>query len=230
MQKMGLLNRVVILGAVSIFSGSLLAQAPDISKYFGADVDPATKARLQERITEINSNPAKAAEFAEAARHRTVLCKACHGEDGKSIKEQVPNIAGQNLDYMIDQMVRYRAGARYDAWMGSLAKGFTDDDIINIAIHFSRMPEVVAADGDPALVEQGRKIFADQCVNCHGTNGKGNEGYARLAGQRADYVVKILHGFKDHNGRRINPWMTAVSMRLNDEQIKAVASYISQLK
>ena len=215
-----------VVGGVLLWSNT---QA-DVSEYFGVHLDDKTKAQIVARIQEIQNNPETAAVLKEKIRHRTVLCKTCHGEDGKSIKPGVPNLAAQNLDYLVDQLIRFRNGVRYDGWMTGLAKGFSNDDIVNIAIKYATMPPVYSDNGDKELIPEGKLLFQEHCGKCHGADGKGNKGYARLAGQRADYVVKILKGFRERNGRRENPWMTAVSMRLSMEQIKAVASYVSSLK
>lgn len=217
---------------VSIAGGLLLSNAAqaDVSQYFGIHLDAETKEHLAKRIKKIQGNPEKAAVLKEKIRHRTVVRKTCHGEDGKAVTPEVPNLAAQNMDYLIDQMIKYRRGLRYDSWMTALAKGFSDDDIVNIAIKYSTMPPLHSDNGDKTLISQGEKVFVEHCNKCHGADGTGNEGYARLAGQPADYVVKILKGFRESNGRRANPWMTVVSMRLSDAQMEAVASYVSHLK
>lgn len=211
-------------------SAASAAKKNSESEYFGVDLDAETKSGLQAKIAEIKSDKDKRTVFMEAARHRTVLCKTCHGEDGKAIKPLTPNLAGQNMDYLIDQMKRYQSKDRYDFWMSNLAVGFSDEDIIKIAILYSTKPEVTSADGDPALSKKGKEIFTKVCVECHGEDGKGKQGYARLAGQRSDYVVKMLKEFRDRTGRRSNPWMTAVSLRLKEADMMAVASYISHMQ
>lgn len=222
-----LLSAIIFGGGVLLYGG---VSAEGVSEFFGIELDDETKARLAEKIAEIEADPKKRTEFMEGVRHRTVLCKACHGEDGKAVKPLTPNLAGQNLDYLIDQMMRYKSGNRYDGWMTALAKGFTDEDIVRISIKYASLPEVTSADGDPALIPRGKEIFHDVCQECHGEDGKGKQGYARLAGQQSDYVVKILKEFRDRTGRRVNPWMTAVSIRLNEADMAAVASYISHMK
>lgn len=218
----------VVLGV--ILNLSSLTYGEGISEYFGVDLDAETKARLEDKIAEIEADPEKRAVFMESVRHRTVLCKTCHGEDGKAVKPLTPNLAGQNLDYLIDQMMRYKSGNRYDTWMTALAKGFSDEDFVRISIKYAGLPEVVSADGDPQLIPRGEEVFQQVCQECHGEDGKGKKGYARLAGQQSDYVVKILKEFRDRTGRRTNPWMTAVSIRLSKADMAAVASYISHMK
>jgi cytochrome c553 len=40
----------------------------------------------------------------------------------------------------------------------------------------------------------------------------------------------MLTEFRDRTGRRSNPWMTAVAIRLSEPQMTAVATYIANLK
>ena len=51
-----------------------------------------------------------------------------------------------------------------------------------------------------------------------------------MAGQNIDYLIdQMLRVFRDRSGRRSNPWMTAVALRLDDVQMEAVASYIANM-
>ncbi|WP_456415760.1 c-type cytochrome [Thiolapillus sp.] len=199
-------------------------------QYFGTTLDDKTLETIEATLFMLSTNPNKRAVFNTTTRNRTVLCKTCHGEDGKAVKPMTPNLAAQNADYLVDQLRKFRSRQRYDFWMTSLSQGFSDEEIINIAIWYSLKPEVSSATGDRNLIPKGQKIFQEHCSKCHRKDGKGNKGYARLAGQQADYIVKVLKAFRDRSGHRTNPWMTAVALRLSEEDMQAVASYISHLK
>jgi cytochrome c553 len=43
---------------------------------------------------------------------RLGLCAACHGEHGIATGKTIPNLAGQNLDYMRNALIQYQSGAR----------------------------------------------------------------------------------------------------------------------
>jgi cytochrome c553 len=43
---------------------------------------------------------------------RLGLCAACHGERGVAAAKNLPNLAGQNLDYLRSAIEQYRSGAR----------------------------------------------------------------------------------------------------------------------
>ena len=40
------------------------------------------------------------------------LCASCHGERGIASAATIPNLAGQNLDYLRNALLQYRSGAR----------------------------------------------------------------------------------------------------------------------
>ena len=43
---------------------------------------------------------------------RLGLCAACHGEHGVATGKTIPNLAGQNLDYLRNALIQYQSGAR----------------------------------------------------------------------------------------------------------------------
>lgn len=185
---------------------------------------------LEQRIDEIGKNKKMKQSMVKEGRDRTVLCNTCHGTDGMAVQPQTPNLAGQNPVYIVDQFQRFGDGRRNDYLMSNLAKTFSLDDKIKIALYYAEKEMAVSGGGIPELLQEGQQLYKKTCVECHGDNGRGQEGYARLAGQRFDYVVKMLKEFRDRTGRRVNVWMTGVAIRLNDRDIEAVATYLANLK
>lgn len=189
----------------------------------------ALRKALDERISAIKSNPALHARMKREGKERTILCKSCHGDEGIAVKPLVPNLAGQNPVYLVDQFQRFSDGRRNDYWMSNLSKTFSDEDIIKIALYYADMEANPSQTGKPEQMARGKELFQEVCIKCHGENGKGQEGYAMLAGQRPDYVVKMLKEFRDRTGRRVNLWMTGVAIRLSDQDMESVASYLASL-
>ena len=67
------------------------------------------------------SSSAIALDGAELYKTRT--CYTCHGKDGKTpIMPSYPNIAGQNVDYSLQQMKDIKSGARANG-MSAAMKG-----------------------------------------------------------------------------------------------------------
>ncbi|MCG8429245.1 MAG: c-type cytochrome [Chromatiales bacterium] len=225
---MSLIRRTIAVGILS-FSAVLEIEAqPTVA------IDVASQERikkeLEQRIQSLKSDPKKLKELREEGQSRTVLCRTCHGKDGISVKELVPNLAGQNPVYIVDQFQRFSDGRRFDYLMSGLAKSFSDEERINIALYYSSLDKQLGGGVDSPLLPEGKTVYNEICAECHGTDGQGQEGYAMLAGQRQDYVLKMLKEFRDRTGRRSNPWMSAVALRLSDQQMEAVAAYITNLK
>jgi cytochrome c553 len=55
------------------------------------------------------------------APQRLGLCAACHGERGMATSQSIPNLAGQNLDYLRSALIQYQSGARDVAAMRAAA-------------------------------------------------------------------------------------------------------------
>ena len=72
-----------------------------------------------------------------SGRDLASACLTCHGLDGLSRRPDAPNIAGQIDIYMIDQLKKYRSGARTHPVMNIVAGGLSDEDIADLAAYYS---------------------------------------------------------------------------------------------
>lgn len=86
----------------------------------------------------ILSATASATDFAQA-KAKATSCFGCHGEHGVSVNGLWPNLAGQKKDYLIKQLVAFRAGDRKDPVMNPMAAQLNDQDIQDIALYFSSL-------------------------------------------------------------------------------------------
>jgi cytochrome c553 len=67
------------------------------------------------------------------------------------------------------------------------------------------------------------------CSGCHGAAGHGIPAqYPRLAGQYPDLILGWLKGFA--SGARPHPVMGQIASKLSENDMKAVAEYISGLR
>jgi cytochrome c553 len=76
-------------------------------------------------------------------------CVTCHGAEGTSVYPEVPNIAGQNKEYLLRQLRAFRASdgtvardggladSRYHYFMTRTLKALTDFDLAEIAEYYS---------------------------------------------------------------------------------------------
>ena len=76
----------------------------------------------------------------EAGKQKAVICASCHGQQGISLTDIWPNLAGQKQGYLVKQMMDYRAGNRSDPSMDAMMKMLSDDDVKNIAAYYSSLP------------------------------------------------------------------------------------------
>lgn len=81
--------------------------------------------------------PAAIAGDAAAGKQKAEGCVSCHGRSGRSTNPNNPNLAGQKKNYLIKAMKAYRDNKRTDPMMNSLASGWSDADIENLAEYFS---------------------------------------------------------------------------------------------
>jgi cytochrome c553 len=165
-------------------------------------------------------------------------CASCHGAAGNSTIGANPKLAGQFDAYTHKQLVDFTTPGRNNAVMSTYAKALTQDEKKNIAAYLASTVQKAGAAKNKDTVELGRKIYRGgiaergvaACASCHGAAGGGMPAlFPRVAGQHQDYTVAQLTAFK--SGTRSNSvQMTALSQRMTDAEMKAVADYIAGLK
>lgn len=181
------------------------------------------------RVQRILASPAVVDKARKAGKKAAFLCVHCHGEAGESVHAHIPNLAGQNPTYLLNQIEKFGDGRRQDEFMSGLIRVLKPEDRLNMAIYFAFQPVRPAAATDPALVSKGQQIYLRQCKGCHGEKGHGERHVARLAGQHALYLSQSLQRFRAGNGDRTDPVMTGVARQLNDADIAALATFLSSL-
>lgn len=80
---------------------------------------------------------------AKAGRQKIDKCIACHGEDGLAKIAEAPNLAGQNEQYLLEQLTAFKQGARTNELMSVVVKDLSDADIEDLAAYFSSIPITV---------------------------------------------------------------------------------------
>ena len=222
---------LLVFIAISSNTAAETSLTNDAIDYQAKEADLELRAMLEEKIHHLTSDEVAKARMVRDAKRRIALCKACHGEDGNATVAGVPSLAGQNPVYLVDQFMRFGDGRRNDKTMTSLAKVINDEDKIKLAIYFSEQTMKPSGGGQLELIPHGEERYRILCMECHGKDGRGaTQGYARLAGQRPEYIVKMLKEFKNQTGRRSNPWMTARANALSDRDMHAVAAYLANMK
>ena len=197
-----------------------------------SSADPALQKLLQTRIDEVKRDPAALRAAMQRGKEAAAFCVLCHGDDGNSTKPDVPHLAEQNPVYLLDQLDRFASGERDDYIMTPLAQKLTADEKIALVVYYTsykrRIPD--SLDKDPEALIAGREIFDKSCVSCHGEDGRGKEGYAYVAGLPAKYIASTLTRFREADKHRHSALMSAVAKDLGNDDIDALATYISSLR
>ncbi len=198
--------------------------------------DEWDETELLARFETLRANKDMLRQAYNAGKQRATLCSYCHGEDGNSLKDNVPNLAGQNPLYLWIQIHNFATGKRRNYVMQALAKNFSNEDKINLAVFYSSN-KVKISPTDHQLAEAGEKLYKNRCVSCHGLNAQGTRKYARLAGQKQEYIRTTLKNFRsnsrnkavDASVRRSNI-MEAMVKDLKDLEIRQLAAYLAGLE
>jgi cytochrome c553 len=103
--------------------------------------------------------PARAQDVAAGKAKAESVCAACHGANGISVTDAIPNLAGQKPAYLGNQLRALKDGVRKNAVMNAIAGQLSADDITNVAAFYGSLagPTTAAAKSDmlPALVKSG---------------------------------------------------------------------------
>ena len=150
-----------------------------------------------------------------------------------------PKIAGQKFNYIVKQLQDYKSGARANATMAAMVAALSDEDIMDLAAWYSSQ-KVTLLGASLESLELGEKIYragvrelsVAACSACHSPTGSGNApaGFPSLSGQHPDYTLMQLKAFRA--GERQNDssaMMRSVVERLTDDELSALANYVSGL-
>lgn len=173
---------------------------------------------------------------------KKTVCIACHNIDGNSTTPIWPKISGQPVKYFVEQMREFQKGQegkRFDPSMFGMVQNLTEEDFTEMAEYYAAQTTTIG-EVPEQWVSLGEKIYRGgiasagvaACSGCHNPNGIGNDpaGFPRLSGQHPDYVMTQLKKFK--SGERTNDpngMMQDIAKRLTEEQIEAIAHYVSGL-
>lgn len=185
------------------------------------------------RMSKIKKDPVQFKQAVEAGKDRAMLCGYCHGKDGSSVKENIPNLAEQNEEYLLKQFHYFANGERKSYVMEQLAKALSDDERINLSLYFSSLKVKSDAhlEGSTLLESsaRGREKYQSFCFACHGEDGLGNKDMPRLAGQKKAFLVETLNTFKQGKSTRSNSPMVKIMKAVKASDIEPLADYISKL-
>lgn len=183
------------------------------------------------RLKEVQANSKLSEDLYKSGQKVASFCANCHGEGGNSAKPEIPNLAGQNPAYLLEQLRQFAEGQRRNEFMEGMIKALDSEEKVGLVLYFSR--QVVAtrpSHADPTLLARGKEIYTKNCFRCHAVDGRGNEKFARIAGQQLTYLTATLKRYRTGTGARTNPLMAANTKLLSDNDIDAVVAYVASME
>ena len=89
--------------------------------------------------------PLAQAADAEAGRAKVAtVCAACHGANGVSVSDAIPNLAAQRSGYIEAQLKALKEGTRKNPLMNAIAAQLSAEDMANVAAYFASQAGAVA--------------------------------------------------------------------------------------
>ena len=165
-----------------------------------------------------------AADDAVAGRKVANMCRTCHGLDGYAQIPIAPHIGGEPKEYLENQLLAFKTGAREHEMMSVVTASLTAQQISDVASWYAShqatatLPEDVSESDAP-----------EACVSCHGANGISVLLDApNLAGEVNIYIDTQLKAYR--LGKRKHEIMSEIAADMTDEQIRAVADWFSQVE
>ena len=65
------------------------------------------------------------------------LCAGCHGDTGKAVLPEYPNLTGQNQRYLANSLRAYQSGERKNSAMRAMVGTLTDAEIEELASYYA---------------------------------------------------------------------------------------------
>jgi cytochrome c553 len=211
-----------ICRAVGVKPGTPAHPQPPVS----ATAQPVSQVVWSPRTLTIlaSADPRPGAELASG------LCASCHGEDGLTVSDQFPKLAGQSPAAIYKQLSDFRSGARANDQMTAVAQSLTPDQLAEVAAYFGhlRAGSILGrayfdpgARGLARLVGRGdpaRRI--PPCEACHAAGAGGPPEAPVISGQNAAYLERQLLAFRSGQRRNdVYERMRDIAQRLSPDEI-----------
>jgi cytochrome c553 len=85
----------------------------------------------------LTAAPLHASAQDTAGRNLAAACAICHGTDGRAVTKDAIPLAGMPKDHIATQMRAFRDGKRPATVMHQIAKGYSDEQIDQLASWFA---------------------------------------------------------------------------------------------
>jgi len=224
----GLTPWLAICRALGVAPGSPAHPQPPVS----ATAQPVSLVEWSPRTLQILASADQRPGAALAAS----VCASCHGDQGFTISDEFPRLAGQSPQSIYKQLSDYRSGARVNPIMTMIARTLTQDQLAEVASYFGHIqaggPLLGRAHlegGDAQMIQlinrgdPARRL--PPCQACHASGVGGPPEAPVIDGQNAGYMQRQLNAFRTGDRRNdVYRRMRDIAGRLTPDEINRVSA------
>lgn len=168
------------------------------------------------------------------------VCAGCHLTEGWGKPDGTfPQLAGQHKEVLVKQLADIRSRNRDNPTMYpfALPESIGDEqamvDVVTYIANIPMNPDNGKGQWDETTAEfaQGKKLYDDNCVQCHGETGEGDaaEFYPLIQGQHYNYMYRQFEWIRDGKRRNANPDMVEQIKGFSDKDMALVVNYVSRI-
>ena len=165
------------------------------------------------------------------------ICAVCHEPEGWGQENgHYPQLAGQLNTVIIKQLADIRARNRDNPTMlpftsSSLLGGV--QEIADVAAYVAQLPMTTANGKGPGTdLELGKRLYEENCTDCHGKNGEGSreDHIPAIYSQHFQYLVRQFEWIKSGRRRNADSKMVKQIRGFHHRDVLAVMDYVSRLQ
>jgi cytochrome c553 len=182
-------------------------------------------------------------------------CAGCHGELGQGGKRgEYPRIGGQHAPYLAEQLKAFRARTRLNMPMFPYTqeRELPDQDVADVAAYLASVElptqwpvfkpsddamtrlaateKVMIIPRAPGNVDNGARIYQDECALCHGKDGMGRRKFPRLVGQYSNYLLKQMTAYRLGERPHDEEGLTGALNPLQASDLQDILAYLTTLQ
>lgn len=206
---------------------------------------PKTAAKSNEKAA-VDSKEAEELKKGPGSLVYAQVCLACHGAEGEGKEELfTPSIGGLPAWYVEEQIEKFQKGMRGaspedapGATMRAISLTLDAQKVADVSAYVSVLPEwsTEAPDKEGFDLEEARYRYANDCMECHRYNGRGEIAFrsASLVTLNKSYLRRALINYRE--GRRggdakdmYGAKMVEQTRRLDDKEIDMFVNYLGAL-
>ncbi|MBL3589244.1 MAG: c-type cytochrome [gamma proteobacterium endosymbiont of Lamellibrachia anaximandri] len=164
------------------------------------------------------------------------ICAVCHMPEGWGTEDgYYPQIAGQHSTVIIKQLADILARNRDTPTMFpfTILENLQPQEFADVAAYLAGQPMTRDNGLGPGTdLEHGKRLYEENCIDCHGGNGEGTKkDYMPLIqGQHYNYLVRQFEWIRTGKRRNADKKMVEQIQGFTDRNISAIMDYTSRLK